>query len=155
MLYNTNIIAVVGKHDRAIFVPRRLTIWDTNSQTSRMEISFGSAISGVKLNKKRLIVVVQDKVDVYNCTNMHKLFTIDLSNSEAKFAMTPGLTNCYFAHAGNTGKGEVKLYDLVSGKMQCVINAHKSNVKEMAFNYDGNFLATTSENVIIRTYDII
>ncbi len=53
MLFSTNIMAVVGTQDRAVFVPRRLTIWDTNIQTSRMDIAFDNQIVYVKLNKKR------------------------------------------------------------------------------------------------------
>ena len=53
MLYSTNIIAIVGKRDRYVFVPKRLTIWDTNNETSRMDISFNTPITHVKLNKRR------------------------------------------------------------------------------------------------------
>lgn len=53
MLYSTNIIAVVGTNERAIFTPRRLTVWDTNSQTSRADFSFNSPINYVKMNKQR------------------------------------------------------------------------------------------------------
>jgi len=147
MLYSTNLIAVVGKNDRAIFAPKRLTIWDTNSQTSRMDMSFISPITGVKLNKKRLIVIVQGKVEVYNFMNMTKLFTIDIINPDSKFSLCPGPNNCYFANAANLGKGEINLYDLNSNKMLATINAHKANIREMTFNFDGTFLATTSENV--------
>jgi len=53
MLYNTNMVAVVGKHDRAIFIPKRLTLWDTNASLSRLDIQFGSPINFVKMNKIR------------------------------------------------------------------------------------------------------
>ncbi len=51
MLYNTNIVAIVGIQDRAIFTPRRLTLWDTNASCSRLEIAFSSPIAFVKMNK--------------------------------------------------------------------------------------------------------
>ncbi len=53
MLYTTNIIAVVGKNERMLFTPRRLTIWDTNASSSYLEMSFPSPIIAVRLNKHR------------------------------------------------------------------------------------------------------
>ena len=53
MLYSTNIVAVVGKNERAVFTPRRLTLWDTNASCSRLDIAFNSNILMVKMNKKK------------------------------------------------------------------------------------------------------
>ena len=147
MLYSTNIMAVVGMNERAIFTPRRLTVWDTNSQTSRVDFSFNSPITYVKMNKQRLVVATQYNIDVYNLLNMHKLFSIDIDGSLVRVALTPGLTNCYLAYTANILKGDVTIYDLASCTKQVSICAHKKPVIQMKFNVKGNMLATASSDV--------
>ena len=60
MLYNTNIIAVVGKTEKASFDPRRLTIWDTNNQVSRMNFTLEENITFAKMNKNRYLFSVKE-----------------------------------------------------------------------------------------------
>ncbi|MDR3547375.1 MAG: hypothetical protein P4M11_03715 [Candidatus Pacebacteria bacterium] len=158
MLYSTNIIAVVGLNERAVFTPRRLTIWDTNTQTSRMDFSFNSLISYVKMNKQRyedsvcdiesrLVVATQYNIDVYNLLNMHKLFSIDIDGSLVRLALTPGQTSCYLAYTANLVQGDVTVYDLISCTKQLSISAHRKPVIQMKFNPKGNMLATASSDV--------
>lgn len=56
MLFNTNIVAVVGKNDKGDFTYRRLSIWDTMNSCSRMEMSYTMAIEYVKMNKHRYLI---------------------------------------------------------------------------------------------------
>ncbi len=157
MLYSTNIIAVVGLNERAVFTPRRLTIWDTNTQTSRMDFSFNSPIAYVKMNKqryartlnksRRLVVATQYNIDVYNLLNMHKLFSIDVDGSLVRLALTPGMSNCYLAYTANLLQGDVTVYDLISCTKQVSISAHRKPVIQMKFNPKGNMLATASSDV--------
>lgn len=53
MMFNTNIIAVVGKNDKGDFTSRRLSLWDTVGGCSRMDMSYTSQIEFVKINKFR------------------------------------------------------------------------------------------------------
>lgn len=55
MYYTTNLVAVVGKNEKADFTPHRLSIWDTQSSQCQMEITFTSLIEFVKLNKERYV----------------------------------------------------------------------------------------------------
>jgi len=48
-------MAVVGKNERSVFAPRRLTLWDTNGSCSRLDIAFNTPILLVKMNKKKFI----------------------------------------------------------------------------------------------------
>ena len=53
MLYNTNLIALVGSGEQPEFSPRRLTLWNTSNSTILCELSFLTKIQGVKMNKLR------------------------------------------------------------------------------------------------------
>ena len=41
------------------------------------ELNFSSAILAVKLNRKRLVVVLEEKIHIYDISNMKTLHTID------------------------------------------------------------------------------
>lgn len=155
MLYSTNIIAVVGMNDRAIFTPRRLTVWDTNSQTSRIDFSFNSPIVYVKMNKQRfsfflmvrLIAATRYTIDIYNLLDMRKLSSIDIDGSLSKLALTPGLNNCYLAYTADNSNGDVIIYDLNKCTRQVAINAYKKPIVQMRFDINGSLLATACSDV--------
>ena len=95
----------------------------------------------------RLIVAVQDKIDVYDFITMHMLFTIDRGDKDSKFALSLGAENSYFAHAASNLSGEIMLYDLMKSKVYTTISAHRAPIMQMTFNQSGTLLATTSTNV--------
>lgn len=140
-------MAVVGANDRAVFTPRRLTVWDSNSQSSRVDFSFNSPISHVKMNKQRLVVSTQYSIDVYNLLNMHKLFSIDIDGSLVHLALTPGNVNCYLAYTANILKGDITIYNLINCTKELSISAHKKPVVMMKFNSKDTLLATASSDV--------
>ena len=51
MLYNTNVVAVVGKNEKGEFSQCRLSIWDTVSESIKTGFTYSSPIEFVKMNK--------------------------------------------------------------------------------------------------------
>jgi autophagy-related protein 18 len=96
MLFSTSLVAL-------IFSPRRLVITNTKvraefissaiclstgnfpakiveqRQTTICELTFPTSILAVKLNRKRLIVVLEEQIYVYDISNMKLLHTIETS----------------------------------------------------------------------------
>ena len=100
MLFCTSLVALVGAGEQPAFSPRRLQI--TNTKVSmfvlryppiaspyrkftyqRMsticELTFVTAILAVKLNRKRLIVILEEHIYIYDISNMKLLHTLDTS----------------------------------------------------------------------------
>lgn len=63
MMQTTNIFVLVMTNQK-----NRLVIWDDNEMKNRTEITFnaGQDIKNIKLRKDMLIVVLEDKVFVFN-----------------------------------------------------------------------------------------
>ncbi len=63
MMYKTNIIVLVYANQR-----NKVVIWDDHEKKNRTEITFNASIEikNIKLRKEMLIVVLEDKIFVFN-----------------------------------------------------------------------------------------
>lgn len=141
-------------------------------------MTFPSAVLAVRLNRKRLAVVLEDEIYLYDISNMSLLYTIATSpNPSAICALSPSSENCYIAyplpkpredrddkrpsHAPPLSAyvppttGEVLVFDTITLKAINVIEAHRSPLCSIALNNDGTLLATASETgTIIRVFNV-
>ena len=132
----------------------------------------------VRLNRKRLAVVLEDEIYLYDISNMTLLYTIPTSpNPSAICALSPSSDNCYLAyplpkpredsgdrrpaHAPPLStyvpptSGEVLVFDTLTLKAVNVIEAHKSPLCCVSLTSDGTLLATASEmGTIIRVFSV-
>ncbi|CAG8559757.1 4617_t:CDS:2 [Paraglomus brasilianum] len=171
MLFCTSLVALVGAGEQPAFSPRRLQITNTKRQTTICELSFSSSILAVKLNRRRLIVVLETTIYIYDISNMKLLHDIHTSpNPNAICALSPSNENCYIAYPSPTPSpsspfssnaqnaspsGDVYLFDAASLQVVNIVQAHKSPVAYVAINSDGSLLATASDKgTVIRVFSI-
>lgn len=176
MLFCTSLVALVGAGEQPAFSPRRLQITNTKRQSTICELSFPTSILAVKLNRKRLIVVLEEQIYVYDISNMKLLHTIETSpNPQAICALSPSNDNCYVAYPSPTSSatsytpneryanpgsptginGDVYIFDALSLQVVNNVQAHKSPVSSLATNSDGTMLATASDKgTVIRVFSI-
>ncbi|KAI8946869.1 protein-vacuolar targeting protein Atg18 [Xylaria longipes] len=172
MLFSTSLVAL-------ILSPRHLIIQNTKRGSVICELSFPSAVLAVRLNRKRLCVVLEDSIYLYDIANMSLLQRVDTSpNPGAICALSPSSENCYFAYplpkprddAGDkrprhappasltyapVTSGDVLIFDTLTLKVVNVVEAHRSPLSCIALNNDGTLLATASETgTIIRVFSI-
>ncbi|KAI0441477.1 protein-vacuolar targeting protein Atg18 [Xylaria telfairii] len=172
MLFSTSLVAL-------ILSPRHLIIQNTKRGSVICELSFPSAVLAVRLNRKRLCVVLEDSIYLYDIANMSLLQRIDTSpNPGAICALSPSSENCYFAYplpkprddAGEkrprhappaslsyapVTSGDVLIFDTLTLKVINVVEAHRTPLSCIALNNDGTLLATASETgTIIRVFSI-
>ncbi|KAK3320778.1 autophagy-like protein 18 [Cercophora scortea] len=171
MLFSTSLVAL-------ILSPRHLIIQNTKRGSVICELTFPSAVLAVRLNRKRLAVVLEEEIYLYDISNMSLLYTIATSpNSSAICALSPSSENCYIAyplpkpredqndkrpaHAPPPStyvpptSGEVLIFDTVTLKAVNVIEAHRSPLCCIALNSEGTLLATASETgTIIRVFAV-
>ncbi|KAH7021097.1 WD40-repeat-containing domain protein [Microdochium trichocladiopsis] len=172
MLFSTSLVAL-------ILSPRHLIIQNTKRASVICELTFPSAVLAVRLNRKRLAVVLEDEIYLYDISNMTLLTNIATSpNPSAICALSPSSENCYIAyplpkpredaqdskrpsHAPPTSlyapvtSGDVLIYDTLTLKAVTVIQAHRSPLSCIALNSEGNLLATASETgTIIRVFSV-
>lgn len=148
-------IALVGSGDEPLFSPRKLRLCNTRNNTLICELNFITAIQAVKLNKKRMIVVMETKIHIYDITNVRIMHTIDtITNSLGLVAFSPS-DNCNLVYPANRKTGDVCLFDALSLHSIKLIQAHKMPVTAMAINCNGTLIATASETgTIIRVFSV-
>ena len=63
MMYNTNIIVLVFEKAK-----NKVVIWDDHEKKNRTEITFDNncVIKNIKLRKEMLVVILDDKIFVFN-----------------------------------------------------------------------------------------
>lgn len=180
MLFCTSLVAIVGIGDQPNSSPRRLKIINTKRKLNICELTFPTAVLKVKLNRKRLIVLLEEQIYIYDITNMQLLHTIETSpNPGAICALSSDEKNCFLAYPSpvpqsslsfsgipnNHGlsnansdlsrNGDVVIFDTIALAPINIIEAHKSPLSALAFNFDGTLLATASDKgTIVRVFSI-
>ncbi|KAJ1735166.1 autophagy protein [Coemansia biformis] len=170
MLFCTSLVALVGSGDQPSLSPRRLQIINTKRQSIICELTFPTTILAVKLNRRRLIAVLEEHIYVYDISNMKLLHTIETPpNPSAICAMSPSSENCFIAYptpasisSPPTRPGaspeipattDVMVFDANACEAINIIRAHKSPVSCLAMNRDGTLLATASDKgTVIRVF---
>ncbi|KAL1955159.1 hypothetical protein VTO42DRAFT_8974 [Malbranchea cinnamomea] len=171
MLFSTSLVAL-------ILSPRRLQIVNTKRQSVICELTFPTTVLAVRLNRKRLVIVLEGQIYLYDIQTMKLLYTIETSpNPNAICALAPSSENCYLAyplphkappssfvppsHAppSNTHvsptSGEVLIFDTLKLEAINVVEAHRSPLSCLALNSDGTLLATASDKgTIIRVFSV-
>ncbi|KAG1451009.1 hypothetical protein G6F56_008198 [Rhizopus delemar] len=173
MLFCTSLVALVGAGETPAFSPRQLQIINTKRQTTICELSFPSAILAVKMNRRRLIVVLEEQIYLYDISNMKLLHTIETNpNPNAICALSPSSENCFIAYPArsatspfspNNGSsntlyvsGDVELFDALGPQTTNIVQAHKSPVSCLSMNSEGTLLATASEKgTVIRIFSTL
>lgn len=178
MLFSTSLVAIVGMGDQPALSPRRLKIMNTKRESTICELTFPTAILKVKMNRKRLVVVLEEQVYIYDISNMKLLHTIETApNPRAVCALSPSSDKCFFiypsgapfivnihhinglenpADANTTNRsGEVTVFDAMTLQPVNVIEAHKSPISVTAISNDGTLMATASDKgTIIRVFSL-
>jgi autophagy-related protein 18 len=169
MLFSTSLVAL-------ILSPRRLQIKNTKRDSIICELTFPITVLSVRLNRRRLVIVLEDQIYLYDIQTMKLLYTIETSpNPLAICALSPSSDNCYLAyplpqkastfaapsHAPPTTAhvppttGEVLLFDAVKLEAVNVIEAHRSPLSFVTFNNEGTIMATASDKgTIIRVFSL-
>ena len=171
MLFSTSLVAL-------ILEPRRLQIKNTKRESTICELTFPTTVLAVRLNRKRLVIVLEDQIYLYDIQTMKLMYTIETSpNPMAICALSPSSENCYLAyplpqkaaaasfappsHAPPNSAhmspttGGVLLFDAMKLEAINVVEAHKSPLSCMIMNNDGTVLATASDKgTIIRVFSI-
>ncbi|KAF2121477.1 WD40-repeat-containing domain protein [Lophiotrema nucula] len=171
MLFSTSLVATT-------LSPRVLRIENTKRNSTICEMTFRTAILAMRLNRKRLVIVLESELYIYDISNMQMLKNEKTSpNPNAICALSASSENNYLVyplptkaapasfqppshappkseHVAPTS-GEVLIYDATKLEAVNVIEAHNSPLSCIAMNSEGTLLATASEKgTIIRVFSI-
>lgn len=169
MLFTTSLIALVYTT-----APRKLQIVNTKRASIICELTFPTSILAVKLNRRRLVAVLEEQIYIYDIANMKLLHTIETSpNPNAIAALSPSSENAYLAYpspllspselpntapvsgATAASKGDVLLFDSLSLSVTNIVQAHRAPLSAVALSQSGTLLATSSDKgTVIRVFNV-
>lgn len=159
LYFETNIIFLVGGGSSPMFSKNKLIIWDDSQQQITNELVFNGFINSVKVKKDLLFVVLEKKFHVIDFLSLKSLEVIDNSDASEfnKINISINLCNSLNLVAFyDKLQGNLKIKNLDS-KNIITFKAHQSNVTNFQFNYEGDMIATTSENAnvarVFRSFD--
>lgn len=128
------------------------------------------------MNRKRLVVVLELEIYIYDISTMKLLHTLDTGpNPSAICALSPSNDNSYLAYPApipsassplsseqppasssqSSTIGSIMIFDTISLTAINMIQAHKSAIAAMAINSQGTMLATASDKgTVIRVFSV-
>ncbi|QOU21536.1 hypothetical protein BRETT_001260 [Brettanomyces bruxellensis] len=113
MLFTSSLLVLVGSGEQSALSPRRLKVVNTKRQTTICELTFPDTILAVKLNRDRLVVLLEKTVYIYDVHNMRLLHTVEIpANPLGLIALAASSEHNYLAYPSPP---RVSVADLSSG----------------------------------------
>ncbi|KAK8654318.1 hypothetical protein V6N13_128289 [Hibiscus sabdariffa] len=155
MLFRCNILALVGGGPNPQYPPNKVMIWDDHQNRCISELSFRSEVRSVRLRRDRIIVVLEQKIFVYNFVDLKLLNQIEtIANPKGLCAVSQGAGSLVLVCPG-LQKGQVRVEQFAS-KSTKFIMAHDSRIACFSLSQDGQLLATSSsKGTLIRIYNTV
>lgn len=155
MLFRCNILALVGGGPDPQYPPNKVMIWDDHQGRCIGELSFRSDVRSVRLRRDRIIVVMEQKIFVYNFSDlklMHQIETI--ANPKGLCAVSQGVGSMVLVCPG-LQKGQVRIEHYASKRTKFIM-AHDSRIACFALTQDGHLLATaSSKGTLVRVFNTV
>ncbi|XP_065861306.1 autophagy-related protein 18a [Euphorbia lathyris] len=153
MLFRCNILALVGGGSDPQYPPNKVMIWDDHQSRCIGELSFRSEVRSVKLRRDRIIVVLEQKIFVYNFADLKLLHQIEtIANPKGLCAVSQGAGSLVLVCPG-LQKGQVRVEHYASKRTKFIM-AHDSRIACFALAQDGQLLATAStKGTLVRVFN--
>ena len=81
MLYKCNVLALVGGGRNPKFSQNKVVLWDDHATKPIGELIFKNQVRAVKLKADRIVVVLEQKIFIYNFENLKLIDHIETSNN--------------------------------------------------------------------------
>ncbi|CAN0897132.1 Autophagy-related protein 18a [Linum grandiflorum] len=155
MLFRCNVLCFVGGGSNPVYPTNKVMIWDDHLSRCFGELSFRSEVKNVKLRRDKIVVVLAQKIFVYNFLDLRLVHQIETAlNSkglcEVSHASSPMVLAC-----PGLQKGQIRVENYGSKKTKFVM-AHDSRLACMSMTQDGRLLATaSSKGTLVRVFNAL
>ncbi|KAK4774692.1 hypothetical protein SAY86_009627 [Trapa natans] len=155
MLFRCNILALVGRGPNPQYSPHKVMIWDDHQSRCIGELSFRSEVRSVRLRRDRIVVVLEQKVFLYNFADLKLLHQIEtIANPKGLCVVSQTVESLVLVCPGLM-KGQVRIEHYATKRTKFVI-AHDSRIACFALSQDGMLLATAStKGTLVRIFNTV
>jgi len=148
---NTNMIILVGGGSNPFRSKNTLVLRDLKKNQNITEIDIKENIKNALIGEKKLVVVTETKVCLFDWDGNNALMKQTYPNELGLCATSQKFETIVTLGAK---KGEIAIWTLSNDKYK-IINAHTTNIVAIAISYDGKYVATASETgTLIRVFNI-
>lgn len=155
MLFRCNILALVGGGPEPQYPLNKVMIWDDHQSRCIGELSFRSEVKSVRLRRDRIVVVLLQKIYVYNFADLKLLQQIDTFTNPKGLCEVSHLSGSMVLVCPGLRKGQIRV-EHYSSKQTKFIMAHDSRIKCLALTHDGRLLATASrKGTLVRIFNTL
>ncbi|KAK1440479.1 hypothetical protein QVD17_06306 [Tagetes erecta] len=155
MLFRCNILALVGGGPEPQYPLNKVMIWDDHQSRCIGELSFRSEVKSVRLRRDRIVVVLLEKIYVYNFADLKLLQQIDTVTNPKGLCEVSHVAGSMVLVCLGLRKGQIRVehYGLKQTKF---VMAHDSRIVCVALTHDGRLLATaSSKGTLIRIFNTV
>ncbi|XP_057503571.1 autophagy-related protein 18a-like [Actinidia eriantha] len=155
MLFRCNILAVVGGGCEPQYPPNKVMIWDDHQGRCIGELSFRSEVKSVRLRRDKIVVVLLQKIFVYNFSDLKLLHQIETIANPKGLCEVSHLSTSMVLVCPGLQKGQVRVEHYASKRTK-FITAHDSRIACFALTHDGRLLATaSSKGTLVRIFNTL
>lgn len=155
MLFRCNILALVGGGPEPQYPLNKVMIWDDHQSRCIGELSFRSEVKSVRLRRDRIVVILLQKIYVYNFADLKLLQQIDTFTNSKGLCEVSHLSGSMVLVCPGLRKGQIRVEHYAS-KQTKFIMAHDSRIVCLALTHDGRLLATaSSKGTLIRIFNTL
>nr|XP_043620461.1 autophagy-related protein 18a-like [Erigeron canadensis] len=152
MLFRCNILALVGGGPQPQYPVNKVMIWDDHQGRCIGELSFRTEVKSVRLRRDRIIVILVQKIFIYNFVDLKLLQQIDTVSNPKGLCEVSHVSGVMILVCLGVRKGQIRVENYGS-KQTKFIMAHDSKVVCIALTNDGTLLATaSSKGTLVRIF---
>ncbi|CAD6999250.1 unnamed protein product [Ceratitis capitata] len=145
--FNTSLVVLVPADK-----PNCLLMMNYKKNQRICNCVYATKVISVRLNRQRLIAVLEESIHIHDISNMEELHVIgNLAPNPLGLCTLSYNSDLAFPISNTTG--ELRIFNSLKLTEGITIEAHKSRLSAMHFTPSGNLLATTSERgTVIRVF---
>lgn len=154
----SNIVALVGGGTHPKYSPTHVVLWDDYQNKVLANLEYNKEVKSVKCRDKKIMVVLHNKVLLYNFSDLQMISQYDTYNNSQGLGTLISLNNnnktTHTVMAIPGGKiGDLRI-EFVEIKKSFAISAHQNELSQICLSMDGTLCATTSHRgTLIRIWN--
>lgn len=151
MLFRWNILAITGGGSNPRYSPDRVMLWDDSQAKCIGELKFKSEVKGIKMNKETIVVILEDRIYVYEFMNLKISDAIETWTNPDGICCLSSQKDTNVLVCPDKEQGSIKINN---NDASHTVKAHDGSIVALALSPDSKRWATASEKgTLIRIFD--